>query len=205
MQQRALLTLSPFFAGLIVVGGLALVACSSAPAEAKDPPQGHAHEHADMFRGITEAVAVVTPTAGNEVRGTVRFTQVDEHTLKVVAELSGLQPNGTHGFHIHEFGDLTAADGTSLGGHYNPEGHDHAGPDAEQRHAGDLGNVQADGEGKAHYELTITNASVAGMNNPIIGRGVVVHAQRDDLKSQPTGDAGGRIGVGVIGVAQQKK
>ncbi len=205
MQQRALLTLSPLFAGLLVVGGLTLVACSTAPAEAQDTPEGHAHDHADMFRGVDQAVAVITPTAGNEVRGTVHFTQVDEHTVKVVAELSGLKPNGTHGFHIHEFGDLTSTDGKSLGGHYNPEGHEHAGPDAQQRHAGDLGNVKADGEGKAHYELTITNASVAGMHNPIIGRGVVVHAQRDDLKSQPTGDAGGRIGVGVIGIAQQKK
>jgi Cu-Zn family superoxide dismutase len=205
MPRRALLTLSPVLAGLALVGGLSLVACSTSPAEAKDPPAGQHHEHGEMFTGVTEAVAVVIPTEGSKVRGVVRFTQTDEHQVRVVADLTGLQPGGTHGFHIHEFGDLTAPDGSSLGGHYNPEGHPHAGPAADQRHAGDLGNVVADAEGKARHELTVRGVTVAGTKNPIIGRGVVVHAQPDDLKSQPTGAAGARIGVGAIGIAQTKK
>ena len=70
----------------------------------------------------------------------------------------------------------------------------------EMRHAGDLGNLTADNDGKAHYEITVSNISVAGMKNPIIGRGVIVHAKVDD-GSQPVGNAGGRIACGVIGVA----
>jgi Cu-Zn family superoxide dismutase len=92
----------------------------------------------------------------------------------------------------------------SAGGHYNPEGHQHGLPEAENRHAGDLGNIQADDQGKAHYEISVTNISVSGAKNPIIGRSVIVHAKVDD-GSQPTGNAGGRIACGVIGIANPGK
>ena len=77
-------------------------------------------------------------------------------------------------------------------------------PETEQRHAGDLGNLTADNDGKAHYELTVKNISVAGTKNPVIGRGVIVHAKVDD-GGQPVGNAGGRIACGVIGVANAGK
>ncbi len=208
MHTRTLLTLSPVLAAGLLVSGLGLVACSSSPAEAQE----HGHDHGDkvdhhesMWKDVTEAVAVIIPTEGNRARGVVRFTQAGENAVRVVADIENLQPNGTHGFHIHQYGDMTAADGTSLGGHYNPQGHEHAGPSDPTRHAGDLGNIKADAEGKAHLELTVQNVTIAGLKNPIIGRGLVVHAKADDLKSQPTGDAGGRIGVGVIGVANSKQ
>ena len=88
----------------------------------------------------------------------------------------------------------------SAGGHYNPAGHSHAGPETDRRHAGDLGNLVADASGAAHYELEVTGLTVAGEWNPVIGRAIVVHRDPDDLVSQPTGNAGPRIGVGVIGV-----
>jgi Cu-Zn family superoxide dismutase len=138
-------------------------------------------------------------TAGNKCHGTVRFTQEGD-AVKVVADIEGLNPGQKHAFHIHQFGDCTSSDGMSAGGHYNPEGHQHGLLEKEMRHAGDLGNVQADNDGKAHYEITVNNISVAGMKNPIIGRGVIVHAKVDD-GSQPVGNAGGRIACGVIGVA----
>ena len=68
----------------------------------------------------------------------------------------------------------------SAGGHYNPESHPHGLPESDTRHAGDLGNLQADNDGKVHYEITVSNISVAGTKNPIIGRGVIVHAKPDD-------------------------
>ena len=168
---------------------------------------GHAAIHAagktpDMAKPVTHAIAVMHPTQGNQAKGIVRFTQDGENTVRVVAELSGLTPNGKHGFHIHEFGDCSAPDATSAGGHYNPEGHPHAGPDADHRHAGDMGNVQADGQGNAKLELTLKGITVGSHPNPILGRGVILHAKADDLKSQPTGDAGGRIACGVIGAAK---
>lgn len=148
---------------------------------------------------IKQAVAVLHPTAGNKCHGVVRFTQTGS-SVKVVADLEGLTAEQKHAFHIHQFGDCSAPDGMSAGGHYNPDSHQHGLPDAENRHAGDLGNLQADKDGKAHYEITVNNVSIAGTKNPIIGRGVIVHAKVDD-GGQPVGNAGGRIACGVIGVA----
>ena len=150
----------------------------------------------------TQAVAILHPTAGHQCHGVVRFTQ-DGESVKVVADIEGLTPGQKHAFHIHQYGDCSSPDGMSAGGHYNPEGHQHGLPENDNRHAGDLGNIQADDQGKAHYEITVTNISIMGMKNPIIGRGLIVHAKIDD-GSQPVGNAGGRIACGVIGVANPK-
>lgn len=150
---------------------------------------------------ITQAVAVLHPTVGQQCHGVVRFTQ-DGDSVKVVVDIEGLTPGQKHAFHIHQYGDCSAPDGMSAGGHYNPEGHQHGLPDSENRHAGDLGNVQADEQGKAHCEITVTNISIMGAKNPIIGRGLIVHAKVDD-GGQPVGNAGARIACGVIGVAKQ--
>jgi superoxide dismutase, Cu-Zn family len=151
---------------------------------------------------ITEAIAVMHPTANNTASGIVRFSQQGD-SVKVVAEIKGLKANGTHGFHIHEFGDCSAPDATSAGGHYNPEGHDHAGPQTTPRHAGDFGNIRADASGVGRLELTVDDITINGQRNPILGRSVIVHEKADDLKSQPTGDAGGRISCGIIGIAKK--
>ncbi len=158
--------------------------------------------HAAETAPVMKAVAVLHPTAGQQCHGVVRFTQ-DGESVKVVADLEGLTPGQKHAFHIHQYGDCSSPDGMSAGGHYNPEGHQHGLPDIESRHAGDLGNVQADDQGKAHYEITVSNISIMGAKNPIIGRGVIVHAKVDD-GGQPVGNAGARIACGVIGVANPK-
>lgn len=149
---------------------------------------------------VTRAVAVIHSTEGNETWGTVEFTKVDEG-VRVVAEVSGLKPNQKHGFHIHEWGDCSDHKARSAGGHYNPEGAPHGGPDDEKRHVGDLGNIEADEEGKGRYERVDSHLKLTGEHS-IIGRAVMVHEGEDDLKSQPTGDAGGRIGCGTIGIAE---
>lgn len=146
------------------------------------------------------ATCTLAPTAGNQCRGVIRFQQV-QGGVRVTGEITGLPPNTKHGFHIHELGDVSAADGTSAGGHYNPGGHPHAHPGATQRHAGDLGNVEADAQGRARYEATIAGLTIAGAQHPILGRSLVLHEKPDDLTTQPTGGAGARIAVGVIGVA----
>jgi superoxide dismutase, Cu-Zn family len=158
------------------------------------------HDHGPSGSKITQAVAVLHPTEGNKCRGTVVFTQIG-NAVKVVAKVEGLNPGQKHGFHVHEFGDCSAPDGTSAGGHYNPEGHAHALPDKQERHAGDFGNLQADNQGRAYFEFTVKNLSIDGKVNPVIGRAVIVHADPDD-GSQPTGNAGARIACGVIGVAK---
>jgi len=151
------------------------------------------------------AVAVVRPTAGHSVSGVVTFTDLGEGGVRVRAHVTGLNAGQKHGFHLHEFGDARSSDGTSAGGHYDPEhtGY-HARPNAERRHhAGDLGNLQANEKGVASYNLVRENISVDGEHNPILGRAVIVHAKPDDF-GQPTGNAGARIGIGVIGSANPK-
>ena len=148
---------------------------------------------------ISKAVCVLTPTEGNNVKGKVTFTQTDAGIL-IVADVEGLS-EGKHGFHIHEFGDISKSDGTSAGGHFNPDHKDHAGPEDEVRHSGDFGNIIADANGNARYERVDTLISFNGMNN-IIGRSIIIHADEDDLVSQPTGDAGGRVAYGVIGIGE---
>ena len=90
----------------------------------------------------------------------------------------------------------------SAGGHFNPDGHQHAGPDAENRHEGDLGNITADASGKAHYDRVDARLALGGRHS-IIGRSVIVHEKADDLKSQPAGNAGARVACGAIGIAKE--
>jgi Cu-Zn family superoxide dismutase len=144
--------------------------------------------------------AKIEPTACNQCHGVVRFYQQGD-SVRVVADLDGLAPNQQHGFHIHEKGDCSAPDASSAGGHYNPEGSPHALPPGEPRHAGDLGNVTADGAGHAHYEVVVGDISLNSSIHPIMGRAVIVHAQPDD-GGQPTGNAGARVGCGVIDAAK---
>lgn len=144
------------------------------------------------------AVAVLSPTRGSKVSGVVRFVQ-EEGRIRVSARVTGLSPGG-HGFHVHEFGDCSDPEGKSAGGHYNPESHPHGGPAAEKRHAGDLGNLTADSNGNAVLEYRDRVLKLHGPHS-ILGRSVIVHAQPDDLKSQPTGAAGARAACGIIGVA----
>ncbi|PKD42399.1 superoxide dismutase family protein [Rhodohalobacter barkolensis] len=146
-----------------------------------------------------KAVAVLHATEGNSAEGTVVFTQTDEG-VRVEASISGLEANSMHGFHIHEFGDCRADDGTSAAGHFNPEEMEHGGPDDDVRHVGDLGNLESDEDGNANVDFVDPRLQLSGMTS-IMGRGVIVHAGEDDLESQPTGDAGARLSCGVIGVA----
>lgn len=149
---------------------------------------------------IERAIAIITPTEGSDVKGMADFKQSGDE-VEIVVNVEGLEPNGVHAWHIHEFGDLSDPKGKATGGHYNPEGHDHALPNEAERHAGDLGNITADAEGKANQGITVKNISINGSLNPILGRGLIIHAKEDD-GGQPTGNAGARIAQGVIGVRQ---
>jgi Cu-Zn family superoxide dismutase len=172
---------------LAAIGILAAVSIGVISATAQNPAEK-----------VMRAVAVLHPTAGNDVSGTVTFTQVADG-VQISADIENLTP-GKHGFHIHELGDCTAADATSAGGHYNPDAYPHAGPQSKQRHMGDLGNLEADTFGRAHYERLDSYVTLNGPKS-IIGRGVIVHADEDDLKTQPTGAAGARQACGVIGIS----
>ena len=142
------------------------------------------------------ATAVVRPASGSQVHGSVKFTQVGNR-VRVNAEIAALSP-GLHGFHIHEKGDCSKPDGTSAGAHFNPHGKKHGGPESAERHGGDLGNLKADEYGKATLSLMLDGISVSKDADGVIGRGIIVHAGPDDLKTDPTGNSGGRLGCGAI-------
>ncbi len=178
---------------------LALVLTRGATAQ-ENKPAAPAAPPAPTATTISKAVCNLTPTKDSAVTGKVTFTKQADGVL-IEAQVSGLKPGSKHGFHIHEFGDLSAPDGTSLGGHFNPAGHPHAAPDAPQRHSGDLGNLEADAQGNATLSRVDKTIQLNG-EQCIVGRGIVVHADPDDMTTQPTGKAGARVAVGTIGVAK---
>jgi Cu-Zn family superoxide dismutase len=151
----------------------------------------------DMFNRGPTATAVLAPTKGNQVSGTVQFKQRGE-VVQVDVKVTGLKPNGTHGFHIHEKGDCSAADASSAGGHFNPDKSPHGGLSSEKRHAGDLGNLQADANGYAQASIQVSGITLDAGATSVIGRAVIVHANPDDLSSQPSGNAGARVACGLI-------
>jgi Cu-Zn family superoxide dismutase len=172
--------------------------CAVAVAVQTTPAIAQHEKAAAKDGGISKAVAILLPTKGSKVEGRVTFTKGAEG-IHVHAEISGLTP-GEHGFHIHEFG-VWSEDGMAAGGHFNPDMAKHAGIDTPKRHVGDLGNITANANGNATLDLDDPHLMFHGPHS-ILGRGLVVHEKADDLTTQPTGNAGGRVAVGVIGVAK---
>lgn len=139
--------------------------------------------------------ASLIPLQGSKANGTVRFTQKGSK-VNVAGEVFGLTP-GLHGFHIHEAGDCSAPDGASAKGHFNPANKPH-GAHTGERHSGDLGNITADASGMANINVDVDGISLSTGANGILTRSVIVHADPDDLKSQPAGNSGKRIACGII-------
>uniref|UniRef100_B0FYI8 Superoxide dismutase [Cu-Zn] n=1 Tax=Litchi chinensis TaxID=151069 RepID=B0FYI8_LITCN len=150
---------------------------------------------------MVKAVAVLNGSEG--VKGTVNFTQEGDGPTTVTGSLSGLKP-GLHGFHVHALGDTTNGC-MSTGPHFNPADKEHGAPEDENRHAGDLGNVNVGDDGTVSFTIVDKQIPLTGPNS-VVGRAVVVHSDPDDLGkgghelSKSTGNAGGRLACGVIGL-----
>lgn len=133
-------------------------------------------------------------------KGTAELEEVEEG-VKVKVNAEGL-PEGKHGFHFHEEGVCEAPDFESAGGHFNPEAADH-GLEAEKGpHAGDLPNLEVGEDGTVEDEFVTDKVSLdADEKNSLLnesGTALVIHADADDGKTQPSGDSGERIACGVI-------
>ena len=151
---------------------------------------------ASMTSAAPAAVADLAPTQGNAAKGTVTFAPKGDG-LVLTARVSGLTP-GPHGFHIHENGDCSAPDGTSAGGHFNPQGKPHGNPAAADHHGGDLPMLEADAAGNATLTAEIGGVTIGSGAGDIVGRSVIVHKDADDFKTQPTGNSGARVACDVI-------
>lgn len=146
--------------------------------------------------GRPTATATLSPTSGSTAQGTVRFVQLADGNTQVTVNLTGVPP-GVHGFHVHEKGDC-GDNGNAAGGHFNPAATAHGAPQADPHHAGDFGNVTSDDAGRVQIEFLSPSITVEAGANSVVGRAVILHANPDDLTSQPTGNAGGRIACGVV-------
>jgi Cu-Zn family superoxide dismutase len=168
---------------LAIAGGAVFALAALAPSPEKE--------------GAGKASATIEPKSGSKVTGKATFTELSTGGIRVHVHIENAPP-GTHGLHIHEKGDCSDPEAKSAGGHFNPAGNPHAGPMDAKRHAGDLGNIDIKAGGTGDLEISTDMLTVKPGPNSVVGRSVVFHEKEDDLKTQPTGNAGGRLGCGVI-------
>lgn len=155
-----------------------LIACSSK--EKKEETVVSTTTAKAMVKGKVNAEVSFLPTAQGVV-------------MKVYA--TGLKPNSTHGFHIHENGVCDRPDYKSAGDHFNPGKHSHGGPSASIKHLGDLGNLISNSQGVAEKEILMADLKDVNLINK---KAVIIHEKADDYVTQPSGDSGNRIACGII-------
>lgn len=190
------------FQPLALAAALALV---SVPALAQDAQQhgtkdSAAQPAAAQVVTADKAVAVLKPTEGYETQGTITFTMSGDQ-VRVQGEITGLKPNSSHGFHVHEHGVCDMPKAAGAGGHFHLPGQTHGAPGVDKNiHAGDMGNIRSDAQGVAHVDLSFPQSQMTLGDAPqnIVNRGLIVHAGADDLKSQPSGNSGARAACAVI-------
>lgn len=154
-----------------------------------------ADEAANVQAPSLKAMCTLSPASNSQVKGWVKFTQMRSYT-RIEGEITGLTP-GKHGFHVHEKGDCSAPDAVSAGGHFNPGHQNHGAPQSGARHVGDLGNVRADKDGKSKFDFKDKVIRLSGKDS-ILDKSLILHEDLDDMKTQPTGNAGKRVACGVI-------
>jgi Cu-Zn family superoxide dismutase len=143
------------------------------------------------------ATAQLQPTKGNKTFGEATFEQVGDK-VHVAVVVQGLKPGQEHGLHIHEVGDCSSGDGMSAKGHFNPFGKPHGQYGGMEHHAGDLPSLKAAKNGHARIDVLVDVITLGPGPGSIVGRGLIVHADPDDYKTQPTGNSGARLACGVI-------
>jgi superoxide dismutase, Cu-Zn family len=198
LSVRALSLVAPL--SLLAACGGSTPPPASAPAEASVAPAASAAPVAAAVSAAAPIVVAIASKSGSKLTGTATFTEV-EGGVKVNLQVAGVPP-GKVATHVHETGDCSAPDAKSAGGHFNPEHHPHALPPSGERHLGDLGNIDIGPDGKGSLEIVAKGANLkAGDPDSFLGRAIIVHEKLDD-GGQPTGNAGGRIGCGVIAAAK---
>ena len=161
--------------------------------------EDNATEDTDAEKVMNTAVAVISSASGSTLTGEATFTDLGDGDVTFKLTIEGAVP-GEHALHLHEKGDCSAPDAKSAGGHWNPAGVGHGKrPVDMQYHAGDISNIEVGEDGKGTLTATISGWSIGGPDSTnILNKAVVIHANADDFKSQPSGAAGDRVGCGVI-------
>lgn len=147
-----------------------------------------------------EAIVNLAPASASLVSGKIKVVPM-AGGVHLTGTVGGLPPNSTHGFHVHEKGDCSAADASSAGPHFNPFAAPHGKAESGAHHAGDMDNVVTNAEGVVSVNIHVDGVTLGGgAVNDIAGRALVMHATADDYSSQPAGNAGARVACGVITV-----
>ena len=192
-----------FYAATLPLAVVALAAFACAPPAEEPVAETPAIEEETPVAPAPEpltATATLTTADGVEI-GTATFTQVGSQTTASF-HLVGVSPAGTHAIHVHENGECTPPDFTSAGGHFNPNGKKHGIMAKDGHHAGDMPNLHIPASGTLQVE--VVNSAITlekGKPNSVFGpdgTALIIHAAKDDYKSDPTGEAGGRVACGVI-------
>ena len=140
----------------------------------------------------------VLAKSNSDVTGTINVSE-NKDGVKIHLDLSGLKPKHQHGFHVHEKGDCSSPDAKSAGGHFSPDSSHHGAPTDRKHHLGDLGNVWSDSQGRIKTTIQDDHLTLSTKStNSIMNRALVLHAEKDDFKSQPSGNSGKRIACAVI-------
>ncbi|MFT4249153.1 MAG: superoxide dismutase family protein [Pseudomonas sp.] len=185
-----------YFVIALVVPAL-LAGCSSAPPPSRPPPP----PAATVVPSVQRAEAALASASGSLVSGRVVLLPAVQG-VRITGTIGGLRPGGSFGFHVHERGDCSAVDASSAGGHFNPTGAPHGRAGTGPHHLGDLDNLVADNEGVVQLDRVLQGVSLGGGGNGILGKAIIVHADPDDYRSQPAGNAGARLACGVIKAAR---
>lgn len=173
-------------AGLALCVAVALAGCDHAADPTMGAPMAHAAQAVALLR--TPDGADVGRATATEVGGGLRVT-VDVHGMTA----------GRHGAHIHTVGRCDGPDFATAGGHWNPTAMKHGAMNPAGPHMGDLPNLDVAGDGHGTVGLTLPGATMAGLLDAD-GAAFVVHAQADDLMTDPSGNSGARVACGVFGV-----
>jgi Cu-Zn family superoxide dismutase len=145
-----------------------------------------------------QATATLEAKSGSNLIGEASFVEEANGKIDFEVHVEHVKP-GIHAVHIHENGDCSAEDASSAGGHWNPTGEEHGKWGVHPFHLGDIGNIDVgpDGTGSLSLETDLWNLNDHDEHS-VLGHSVVVHAGADDFETQPSGNAGSRIGCGVI-------
>ncbi|MDG2523928.1 superoxide dismutase family protein [Stenotrophomonas sp. HITSZ_GD] len=178
---------------LSVLALLALTACSSAPPSKPPPPLPPA-----PVSSVRQAEAALASASGSLVSGRIVLLPMPQG-VRLTGTVGGLRAGGSFGFHVHERGDCSAVDASSAGAHFNPTASAHGRHGGGPHHLGDMDNLVADAEGVVHLDFVLGGVALGtGAGNDILGKALIVHADPDDYRSQPSGNAGARLACGVI-------
>ena len=191
---------------LLAASVLALSACSSSsPTKSTAPAESTttATPSAPAAKSTAKSATVnLASASGSLVSGKLTVVPMG-NGVHLTGEIGGLSPGSTHAIHIHEKGDCSAADASSAGGHFNPSAQPHGKVGSGAHHGGDMDNLVANAEGVAQVNAHAEGVTLGGgAANDVAGKAVIVHAAADDYRTQPTGNAGGRVACGVITVTR---